>query len=107
MLRVWDGRDWGAARLIRRDALSLVRFLTERVASDADLRNRIAADPTISADVRSLALALSRDFWEARVRAHAKDLIRPLYTRLLLRADILRPPDLRPQSLFRFETYPP
>ncbi len=66
---MWDGRDWGAARLIRRDALSLVRFLTERVASDADLRNRIAADPTISADVRSLALALSRDFWEARVRA--------------------------------------
>ncbi len=71
-LRVWDGRPWGPERLTRRDALSLVRFLTDRAVSEAGLRNQIAADPTISADVRALALALSRGFWEARVRAMRK-----------------------------------
>jgi tetratricopeptide (TPR) repeat protein len=67
----------------------LVRFLVDRLASEAEVRDRITHDKTRSAAVRAAALEMARGFWEMRVNRRAEEIVEPLFSRLLLREDVL------------------
>jgi hypothetical protein len=67
----------------------LVRFLVDRLASEAEVRDRITRDKTRSAAVRAAALEMTRGFWEMRVNRRAEDIVEPLFKRLLLREDVI------------------
>jgi hypothetical protein len=67
----------------------LVRFLVDRLASQAEVRDRITRDKTRSAAVRAAALEMARGFWEMRVNRRAEEIVVPLRIRLVLREDVL------------------
>jgi predicted Ser/Thr protein kinase len=82
-VQLWDAAPLTPERQAHREALGFVRFLLERVASPADLRDRIRRDPTVSEEVRARALELANGHWEAHVRhqneKQAKDLVTALF----------------------------
>jgi hypothetical protein len=88
-VEIWDATPMTPELRARDDALRLIRFLLERVTSEAELRDRIAGDPTISKETRATALELARGFWTTRIRGQASRLVSSLFARLLLRADVL------------------
>jgi tetratricopeptide (TPR) repeat protein len=100
--------------LARDDALRLIRFLLGRVASAAELRDRIADDRTISPETRATALKLAEGFWAARIRGHVESLVSSSFARLPLRADVLDvlradpalDPAVRAAALTLAETWP-
>jgi hypothetical protein len=113
-VRVWDRTPVTPESLVRDDALRLIRFLLERVASAAELRDRIAGDRTISPETRATALKLAEDFWAARIRGQVESLVSSSFARLLLRADVLDAlradttldPAVRAAALALAETWP-
>jgi tetratricopeptide (TPR) repeat protein len=88
-VKVWDRTPMTPESLARDDALRLIRFLLERVASAAELRDRIAGDRTISPETRATALKLAEGFWAARIRGQVESLVSSSFARLLIRADVL------------------
>jgi hypothetical protein len=88
-VRVWDTREATPESLARDEARDLVRFLVDRLASQAEVRDRITRDKTRSAAVRAAALEMARGFWEMRVNRRAEEIVRPLFVRLLLCEDVL------------------
>jgi tetratricopeptide (TPR) repeat protein len=88
-MKVWDATPITPESLARDDALSLIRFLLERVTSEAELRDRIAGDKAISTETRAAALKLAEGFWATRIRRQAESLVSPLFDRLLVRAEVL------------------
>jgi hypothetical protein len=88
-VRVWDAREATPESLVRDEARGLVRFLVHRLASEAEVRERIARDQTRSAAVRAAALEMVRGFWEMRVNRRAEEILEPLFNRLLLREEVI------------------
>jgi WD40 repeat protein len=88
-VRIWDGSVVGPEAFAWRDALGVVRFLINRVSSEADLRSRIEDDATISNEVRAVALEQAGPFWETHRRQRAEAVVLPLIARGLLREDVL------------------
>jgi hypothetical protein len=88
-VRVWDARAATAESLARDEARGLVRFLVDRLASLAEVRDRMTRDQTRSAAVRAAALEMARGFWEMRVNRRAEEIVEPLFNRLLLREDVI------------------
>jgi hypothetical protein len=74
-VKVWDGTLITPESLAQDDALRLIRFLLERVTSEAELRDRIAADKTISQETRATALKLAEGVWATRIRVQAESLV--------------------------------
>jgi hypothetical protein len=88
-VKLWDSTPMTPESRARDEALGVLRFLLERVASAAELRDRIAGDKSISSETRAAALKLAEDFWAGRVRGQAKFLVSSRFDRLLLRVDVL------------------
>jgi hypothetical protein len=88
-VRVWDTREATPESLARDEARDLVWFLVDRLASQAEVRDRITRDKTRSAAVRAAALEMVRGFWEMRVNRRAEEIVVPLHNRLVLREDVL------------------
>jgi hypothetical protein len=88
-VRVWDASEATTESQTRDEARSLVRFLVDRLASEAEVRDRITRDKTRSARVRAAALEMTRGFWEMRVDRRAEDILEPLFNRLFLREDVI------------------
>jgi WD40 repeat protein len=113
-VKVWDATPITPESRARDDALSLIRFLVERVTSGAELRDRIAGDQTISKEARAAALELATDFWAQRIRRQAESLVSSRFERLLTRADVLDSvrndpalgPEVRAAALAMAETWP-
>jgi WD40 repeat protein/serine/threonine protein kinase len=70
-VKVWDATSITPESQDRDDALSVVRFLLERVTSEAELRDRIMGDKAISDSTRAAALKMAGGFWLQRVRRKA------------------------------------
>ncbi len=77
----------GPEAFARRDALSLVHFLIDRVSSEVNLRACIEGDATISKEVRAIALEQAGPFWETRQGQQAEAVVLPLLARGLLREE--------------------
>jgi hypothetical protein len=88
-VRVWDAGEATPESLVCDEARGLVRFLVDRLASQAEVRDRITHDPTRSTAVRAAALAMARGFWEMRVNRRAEEIVEPLFSRLFFREDVL------------------
>jgi Flp pilus assembly protein TadD len=89
MVKLWDAAPMTPESRARDDALRLLRFLLERVTSEAELYDRIAGDPTISKETRATALKLAEGFWVMRIRGQSSRLVSSLFARLLRRAEVL------------------
>jgi dipeptidyl aminopeptidase/acylaminoacyl peptidase len=113
-VKIWDSTPMTPESLARDDPLRLIRFLLERVASEAELLDRIVGDQTISEETRATALKLARGFWATWIRGRADRLVSSLFDRLVLRADVLDSlradptldPELRAAALALAETWP-
>ncbi len=88
-MKVWDAREVTPELLVRDEARGLVLFLIDRLATEADLRDRITRDRTRSPAVRAAALDMVGLFWAARARRRAEAIVGPLFARLFLRDDVL------------------
>jgi hypothetical protein len=93
-VRVWDGAALTPEQRVHREVLSLVRFLLERAASAADLRERIRRDPTVPEAVRMRALELADGHWEDHIRHQAErkaeDLVADLFAGARLRDEVAK-----------------
>ena len=113
-VKVWDATPITPESRARDDALWLIRFLLERVSSQAELRDRIAGDKAISKETRAAALKLAEGLWARRVRGQAKSLVSSRFDRLLLRADVVDSvrtdpaldPEVQAAALALAETWP-
>jgi WD40 repeat protein len=113
-VKVWDGTPMTPESLARDDALRLIRFQIERITSEAELRDRIAGDKTISQEIRATALKLVDSFWATRIRGQAESLVSSSFARLHVRADVLDSvradptinPEVRATALALAETWP-
>jgi WD40 repeat protein len=88
-VRVWDARYATPESVALDEARGLVRFLVDRLASQAEVRHRINRDKTRSAAVRAAALEMARGFWEMRVYHRAEEIVEPLFNRLYLRDEVI------------------
>jgi hypothetical protein len=88
-VRVWDAGEATPQSLARDEARGLVRFLVDRLASQAQVRDRITRDRTRSQAVRAAALEMARGLWEMRVNRRAEEIVEPWFNRLLLREDVI------------------
>jgi tetratricopeptide (TPR) repeat protein len=88
-VKIWDSSPITSESIARDDALRVIRSLLKRVTTEAELRDRIADDKTISKETRAIALELAGGFWAMWVRRQANSLVSSLFARLLLRADVL------------------
>jgi uncharacterized protein with WD repeat len=88
-VKVWDCNLISPGSLARDDAIRVIRILLDHVASESELRNRIAIDKRIPEQTRATALKLARGFWATRIRGQAQSLVSSLFARPLLRADVL------------------
>jgi DNA-binding beta-propeller fold protein YncE len=70
----WDATPLTPESRAWDEALGLLRFLLERVASEAELRDRILGDQTIAPATRATALKLAESFWATRIRQQAQSL---------------------------------
>ena len=102
-----------ATRAVARPS-ALCRIVLNQAESESRPPNRVAGEGTISDSVRSLALELAGPVWRARIRREAEALNASLFTRLMLREDVL--PALRaddepqaggpPEALAQAEEWP-
>jgi WD40 repeat protein len=114
--RTWTAVESTPARLARREALGLAAFWAEHADSVADLRARIEGDPTVTEEVRAIALGETAATWEAHVRDQVEDtfLTAVQRSRPLLREDLAvairddpgLAAELRPAALRLAETWP-
>jgi hypothetical protein len=95
-VKVWDAGAVTPRSLVRDEARRWILVLIDRVATEADLRDRIARDRTRSPTVRAAALEMVGGFWGARavrraeaIARRARAIVEPLFARLLLRDDVL------------------
>jgi hypothetical protein len=88
-VRIWDAREPTPESLAREEAWNLVSFLVDRLASEGQVRERVARDRTRSPAVRAAALELVHSLWETRINGRAEEIVRPLFKELLLRDDVL------------------
>ncbi len=88
-VKVWDAREVTPELLVRDEARGLILLLVNRLATEADLRDRVARDRTRSPAVRAAALDMVSSFWAARTRRRAEAIVGPLFARLFLRDDVL------------------
>ena len=88
-VKVWDAREVTPELLARDEARGLILFFIDRLATEADLRDRIARDRTRSPAVRAAALDMVRGFWTMRIRRRAEAIVGPLFARLFFRDDVL------------------
>ena len=99
--RLWDARPVTDETHDRRDALSLVRFLLDRVDSEAGLRDAISRDETISEVVRAFALEYAGPHWKSHVRSRVEPIVAGQFKAGQLRDDVLAylhaDPDLNPE----------
>jgi hypothetical protein len=88
-VKVWDACGVTPALLVRDEARGLILFLIDHLATEAELRDRIARDRTRSPAVRAAALDMVSSFWAARIRRRAEAIVEPLFARIVLRDDVL------------------
>jgi Flp pilus assembly protein TadD len=113
-MKLWDSTPITTESLARDDALGLIGFLLQRISPEAELRDRIAGDQTISEETRATALKLAKDSWATRIRGQAESLVSSLFARPLLRPDVLDlvrtdpglNPEVRAAALALAETWP-
>jgi hypothetical protein len=98
-VRVWDAGEATPESRVRDEARGLVRFLVDRLASQAEVRDRITRDKTRSAAVRAAALEMAGGFWAMRVNHRAEEIVEPLFNRRLwLREDVIDALRARPAA---------
>jgi DNA-binding beta-propeller fold protein YncE len=97
-IRVFDARDPTPELLVRDEARNLIVFLVERSAGEADLRDRIARDPTRTPAVRATALDMAHEAWSAGIIPRAEAVVGSLFARLLVRDDVLAELRARPAA---------
>jgi hypothetical protein len=113
-VKIWGSTPITPESRTRDDALRLVRFLLDRVTTDAQLHDRILGDKTISRATRVTALKLTSGFWSSRVRGMADNLVSSLFARPMVRAEVLDSvrgdpalhPEVRAAALALAETWP-
>jgi eukaryotic-like serine/threonine-protein kinase len=88
-VRVWDAREATPESLVHDEAQGLVLFLVDRLATEAEVRDRVTRDRTRSASVRAAALNIVHGFWEMRVNHRAEEILEPLFKRLFFREDVI------------------
>jgi hypothetical protein len=88
-VRVWDAGEATPESHARDEARGLVLYLVDRLASQAQVRDRVTRDKTRSAAVRAAALEMARGFWEMRVNRRAEEIVEPLFNRLLLSEEVI------------------
>jgi hypothetical protein len=81
---LWDASEVTPELRARREVAALLRFLIDRVASRAELLERIERDATIPESVRAVSLQQAGPFWQARVLRHAEATVATLFSKLML-----------------------
>jgi WD40 repeat protein len=89
MISLFDGSRVDEAARERREALGLIGFWLGRVDSEAELRDRVARNPTITGRVRALALAQVGPSWQSLGERLGDELVGPLFREGLLREEVL------------------
>jgi len=97
-VKVWDACEVTLELLERDEARGLILFLVERLATEAELRDRIDRDRTRSSAVRAAALDMVRGFWAMRIRRRAETIVEPLFARMFVRDDVLAALEAQPAA---------
>jgi tetratricopeptide (TPR) repeat protein len=87
-VKIWDARDVTPEVLTRDEARGLIRFLIDRSATEADLRDRIARDKTHPPGVRAAAQDMVRDAWGTWILRRAEAIVESLFERMFVRNDV-------------------
>jgi WD40 repeat protein len=87
-IRLWDAAPLTDERRTHREALQIVRFLVERAASAAELRERIVRDAICSEQVRATALRMSDGCWAAYVRNQSESIVESLFAEGRFREEV-------------------
>jgi tetratricopeptide (TPR) repeat protein len=88
-VKIWDATPLSPHLLIEREARGLVQLLIAKPLSPDEAAAAIRHDPTITAAVRQQALAWVEPIWRNQIRYEAARLVGPLFTKPLLRSEIL------------------
>ena len=91
-VRIWDATSRSPESRDLREALGLVRFLLPRFSSQAELRDRVEQDQTISDPVRARARELVAPIWQTHLRQiyeRYTPTVDSLFDHLLLRSRVL------------------
>jgi WD40 repeat protein/serine/threonine protein kinase len=97
-VKLWDAREVTPDSRPHDEARALIHFLIDRLPSEADVRDRIARDSTRSPAVRAAALGMVRGYRAMRIQSRAQAILKPLFTRLLLREDVLAALQIQPAA---------
>ena len=104
-VKVWDAREVTPELLVRDEAQRLILLLIDRVATEADLRDRVARDRTRSPEVRAAAFDMLPGFWAMRIRCRDEQtrlrvgvILEPLFARMFLREDMLVALQAQPEA---------
>jgi WD40 repeat protein/tRNA A-37 threonylcarbamoyl transferase component Bud32 len=88
-IKVWDARPLTPGLRRQREALGLLEYLCPKSPSKEKVSERLAASKGITMEVRQEALALLEDYWPRHIRAEAYSFVVGLFTKGLLRAEVL------------------
>jgi WD40 repeat protein len=110
----WDASDVTPALRARREAVGLVRYWVERAESAEALCKQLTHDPTVSDQVRAIALGEGPRFWESHARGQAEAAVDAAFSRGLLREEAVASiglnawlgPDVRAFALELVKTWP-
>jgi WD40 repeat protein len=88
-VKIWDATDLTPQLLIEREARGLVQFLIAKLPSSDEVTATIRQDRTITEAVRQQALTWVEPFWRSQVLNEVAPLVQQLFTKLMLRSDVL------------------
>jgi WD40 repeat protein/tRNA A-37 threonylcarbamoyl transferase component Bud32/Flp pilus assembly protein TadD len=88
-VRIWDATPRTRDLWDRREALSIARHHFAKGLSRERVVDLIKEDPTIDDSIRQHALVLAEAYEQAEVRRRAEDEVRTLFSKALLRPDVI------------------
>jgi WD40 repeat protein len=88
-VQVWDGTELTPPPRIDWEARGLVQWLLGKPLPHEEVAAALRRDPTITEPVRQQALVWVERFGRIQVRAEAARVVRPLFAKPLLRAEVL------------------
>jgi hypothetical protein len=88
-VRIWEGPALIPEARVEREALGVVEYLYSRPSAEADIRQSMLSDRTISEPVRQRALAFVDRFERGRVEKEAVGLVKRLSAGSPLKAKVI------------------
>ena len=88
-VKLWDATPLTPELRVQREARGVVEFYFAQSLPTAEVLDRIRHDPTLSAEVRQLALELAAPYGQSLVAHEAERRVHSLYAQPLLRPEVL------------------